>query len=159
MPLWIIETFGNRELTFAFGFITLMTAPFWLAMILLPGSAMVRRLCQPLLFPCLLCGILLYLYWQAWGMGLPAIDGHLYSDLRPFVRHPLVFLALWCNLMILNLFFGMVLFREANRCGLRVWLELILAWITGPLALLVYVPHLLVHTAGRPSAHSRRRRS
>ncbi len=149
MPLWIIETFGHQELTFAFWLITLMTAPFWLAMILLPGNRMVRRLCHPLLFPFLLCGILLYLYWTAWGMGLPDISGHQYRDFRPFVRHPLVFLSLWCKVMILNLFLGMVLFREANRSGIRIPLELILAWITGPLALLVYVPHLLLHMAGK----------
>lgn len=146
MPLWIIETFGHGDLTRAFWLITGMTVPFWLAMLLLPRSRLIQRLCHPLLFPFLLCGILVYMYWSAWSIGLPAVGGHDYHDIRPLIRHPLFFLSLWCKVMILNLFLGMVLFRDASSRGMRIPVELILAWAFGPLALLVYVPRVVLRT-------------
>lgn len=142
MPTWIVETFGHGDLSRALWLISGMTVPFWLAMLFFSGNRLVQHLCHPLLFPTLLCGIQLYLYWIAWSTGLPELDGYDYQSVRPLVRHPLIFLSLWCHIMILNFFLGTVLFREANRLKMRIPVELVLAWALGPIALPVYAVHL-----------------
>jgi hypothetical protein len=138
MSPWLIETFGERQLTQALWAINLMTLPVWIAMILFPGSNLVQRLASPYLLPVIFTGFLVYLYFLSWSMGLPDFGGYHYRAARTFLHHPLVFIALWCKLQILNLFMGCVIFQEANRLRLRVPLELALSIFFGPLGLAVF---------------------
>jgi hypothetical protein len=48
MPIWFIELFGSGDLDVTFMVITLMTAPFWIAMIGFPSAPYLRKACTAL---------------------------------------------------------------------------------------------------------------
>lgn len=145
----MIETFGKTELNQAFWLVLLMTAPVWLLMLFFPSKSWTRVLANPFLFPVLLLGVLGYLYYLLWQLGVPSIPQNVqFEASRNFVQHPIVWLIAFCKLQILNLFLGTVLFREAHRMGMRmIPLELLTCWFFGPLGLLVFILHLLLRLA------------
>jgi hypothetical protein len=146
MPIWLIEIFGARDLDNTFILILLMTAPVWLAMIFCPGSSVVRWLCQPFLLPPFYCIVLFLLLWKSHEASvLPDPYAPIsYESARHFSKHPIAFLALFCNLQILNLFAGTVIYQKAMRSGMRAPIELLICWFVGAVALIPFALRLLV---------------
>ncbi len=145
----MIETFGRTELNQAFWLVLLMSAPVWLLMLFFPSKPWTRSLANPFLFPVLLLGVLGYLYYILWQLGVPAVPQNVeFQASRSFVQHPIVWLIALCKLQILNLFLGTVLFREAHRMGIRaIPVELLICWLLGPLGLPVFLGHLILKRA------------
>lgn len=146
MPIWVIEFFGGRDLDRAFWIIALMTAPVWIAMIVFPTAKPVRALAQPFVLPPLFGGVLIVLLWKSYaGALLPEpMSAVSYSAGKDLARHPVAFLAFFCNLQILNLAVGTVIFQRALRAGFKAPVELLLAWFLGALALIPFAIHLLI---------------
>ena len=145
MPIWLIELFGARDLDSAFYLILLMTAPVWIAMLVAPDAGWVKQFAHPLVVPPLFCLVLFVLLWKSYEASLmPQPFASLdYSTVRDFARHPVAFLALFCNLQILNLAVGCVIFQRARRGGFKAPVELVLCWLLGAVALLPFALHLL----------------
>ncbi len=146
MPIWLIEFFGAGDLDAAFYLILLMTLPAWVGMIVFPGAPWVKRLAQPLVLPPLFCVVLFVLVWKSYEASLlpdPLVRVS-YRDAQSLTRHPVAFLALFCNLQILNLFLGTMLYQKANRSGFRAPVELLLCWGFGAVALVPFAIRLLV---------------
>lgn len=145
MPVWLIEVFGAKDLDTTFIIILLMSAPVWLAMILFPKSALVRKLAQPFLLPPLYCIVLFVLLWKSHQSAVfpDPYAPITYESARQFSRHPVSFLALFCNLQILNLIVGTVMYQKASRSGMRASFELLLCWFLGAVAVIPFVLRLL----------------
>src|SRR5690606_28614650 len=128
----------------AFLMIALMTAPVWLAMILFPSARIVKVLAQPLVLPPVFCTVLIILLWKSFDGGLlpTPIGEATYSAAQRFARHPISFLALFCNLQILNLAVGTLIYQKAQRSGFTAPVELILCWFLGALALIPFALRL-----------------
>ncbi len=146
MPIWLIEIFGSEDLNNTFVLILLMTAPVWLLMILFPANNMVRGLAQPFLLPPLYCLVLFVLIWKSHQSAvLPDPFAPIsYESAQSFARHPVSFLALFCNLQILNLVVGTCLYQKAFRSGMRVPVELLLCWFFGAVALIPFMVRLAI---------------
>lgn len=146
MPIWLIEIFGARHLDAAFLLIALMTAPLWIAMIAFPGMRHLPRLAQPWLLVPLYSLVLVVLLWNSYQTAVfPEMVTHAsYDAARSFARHPIAFLVLFCNLQIINLFMGMMIYQKALKCGFRAPVELTLCWFLGALALVPFGLRLIV---------------
>lgn len=146
MPIWLIEFFGARDLEAAFLVIALMTAPCWIAMIVFPQAPYLRRIAQPWLVVPLFTVVLLLLLWKSYQASLlpEAVPSANYGGARDLARHPIVFLVLFCNLQIINLFMGVMIYQKATRSGFRAPVELTLCWFLGALALIPFGIRLAV---------------
>jgi hypothetical protein len=146
MPIWIIEIFGARDLDAAFLVIALMTAPFWIAMIVFPNMRYLRQIAQPWLVVPLFASILVILLWKSYHAAvLPElVTSASYEAAQGFARHPIAFLVLFCNLQIINLFMGVMMYQKAMRSGFRAPVELTLCWFLGALALIPFGVRLLI---------------
>lgn len=146
MPVWFIETFGSADLEAAFVLILLMTAPVWLLMIFFHEANWVRLVAQPYLLGPLYCAVLFILIWRAQESALlpDPFAPISYESARHFARHPVSFLALFCNLQILNLVVGCALFQKARSLRMRVPIELLLCWLFGAVALVPFLIRLLL---------------
>jgi hypothetical protein len=140
MPIWLIELFGAQDLDAAFLGIALMTAPLWIAMIVFPDQRYLRRVAQPWLLMPLFALVLLVLFWKSYQAAvLPTmVPAPSYDSARAFANHPIAFLVLFCNLQIINLFMGVMMYQKALRCGFRAPIELTLCWFLGALALIPF---------------------
>lgn len=140
MPIWLIEIFGSGDLNRTFVLILLMTAPVWLLMIFLHESSWVRKLAQPYILPPLYCIVLFVLLWKSHQSAiLPDPFAPVsYESAKDFARHPISFLALFCNLQILNLTVGMCMFQKARSVRMRIPVELLLCWLFGAIALVPF---------------------
>lgn len=152
MNPWLIETFGSSDLDRAVLYLLLMSAPVWLGMLFFPARRPVIVLANPFVAPLLYLPVLFYILWVAREQSLlPSLT--LAADYRTtskFARHPIVFLSLLCKLQILNLTVGTLIYQRARASGMRAPVEIILAWITGPVALLPFSLRLLFRQmAGR----------
>ncbi|WP_269523350.1 abscisic acid-deficient protein Aba4 family protein [Coraliomargarita parva] len=146
MPIWLIEFFGEGDLNAAFYLILFMTAPVWLAMIVVPESKTVRHLAQPLLVGSVYGLVLLYLVWQFYEARLipQPLSTADYGGAKALANHPTVFLSLFCNLQILNLCVGTLLYQIALRNRMRVTVELVLCWLLGAVALIPLAVRMLI---------------
>lgn len=146
MPIWLIEVFGSADLDRIFILILSMTAPVWVAMIVFPQLRLVRILAQPWLLPPLYSIVLFVLLWKSHQAAvLPDPYAPVsYESARTFSRHPIAFLALFCNLQILNLTVGTMMYQKTIRSGMRAPLELLLCWWLGAVALLPFALRLLL---------------
>ncbi len=146
MPIWLIELFGERDLDLAFVLIAVMSAPVWFAMILWPHAKLTRMVGQPLPVGLAYCMVLLVLLWKSYAAAaFPDPLVHVsYEGAQAFTRHPVAFLALFCNLQILNLVLGTVIYNKAERIHMRVPVELALCWLLGAVALLPFAVRLLI---------------
>jgi len=152
MPIWLIDIFAAEDLDASFLFITLMTAPFWIAMIAFPKAHYLRRVAQPWLVVPLYSLVLLVLLWRFYEVGgfsqpVPAAS---YAAVREFATHPIAFLLLFCNFQIINLFVGVMLYQKALRGGFRAPFELTLCWFLGALALIPFGIRLLLRRQTAP---------
>jgi len=152
MPIWLIEYFGASELDSAFILIALMTAPVWIAMIFFPRLIFLKGIAHPFIIPPFYAVVLIVLLWKSYHASvLPeAITQASYSGAREFAEHPVAFLALFCNLQILNLAAGTMIYQKAMRSGFRAPVELTLCWLFGALALIPFSLRLILR--GRPLA-------
>ena len=101
---------------------------------------------QPFLLPPVYCVVLFVLLWQSHQASiLPDPYAPIsYESARQFTRHPISFLALFCNLQILNLAVGTMIFQKAMRSGMRAPVELMICWLVGAVALIPFALRLLV---------------
>lgn len=146
MPIWLIEIFGAEDLAAAFLLIALMTAPFWIAMIAFPSVHYLKQVAQPWLVVPLYSIVLIVLLWESYNAAaLPRpLETASYEAAHEFVKHPIAFLVLFCNLQIINLFMGVMMYQKALRSGFRAPVELILCWFLGALALIPFGLRLLL---------------
>lgn len=136
---WVVETFGGADLNRAFLLVTFLPVPFWILLIGFPSARITKNLSHPLFIPTLLSPIWFFLVYALFDTtGFPPLADFGFRSMKGFVSHPLVFLVAWAHLQIFNLFTGMVIYREAQRVGIRPSLELALCWILGPCSLLVF---------------------
>ncbi|NBB80373.1 MAG: DUF4281 domain-containing protein [Verrucomicrobia bacterium] len=146
MPIWLIELFGDRDLDAAFLCIALMTAPVWIAMIFFPNVRYVRQLAQPWVVVPLYSVVLVVLLWKSYEAGLlpqwtPGVN---YDSAKSLARHPVAFLVLFCNLQIMNVFVGVMMYQKAARSGFRAPIELTLCWFLGALSLIPFGLRLIL---------------
>jgi len=115
-------------------------------MIGFPSAPYLRQVAQPWLVVPLFTVILLVLLWKSYHVGsMPEIISSLdYESARNFANHPIAFLILFCNLQIVNLFMGVMIYQKAMRSGFRAPLELILCWFLGAIALIPFCIRLIV---------------
>lgn len=146
MPIWLIELFGARDLQLAFIAIMLMTMPVWLAMIFMPSQRWVRRLAAPLVVSPLYALVLVFLVWKAYEASLtPApVESVTYDEARDFLRHPITFLVFLCNLQVLNLCLGTLIYQKARRNGIKAPVELVLCWLLGAVGAIPFVIRLML---------------
>lgn len=146
MLISLIEFFGAAELRKAFWLIGAMTAPIWLLMLLWGRNMWVRRLAHPFVIPPLYCGVLFYILWKSYEISLfpDSIESMDYSGAKEFARHPVAFLALFCNWQILNLMVGTMIFQKGYRSSMCVTFELLLCWIVGAPAALIFTARLVI---------------
>jgi len=137
---WLIELFAHKTLTQALWGILAMTAPFWGIMLLPIRARWVKLLASPYCGPVLLSFVLLYFFYLALSVGPPELpQGFDYRNSKAFVAHPMVLLLLVCNIQILHLFLGTIIFREAKKRKMKVQAELLLTWVLGPVGWLCFV--------------------
>jgi hypothetical protein len=146
MPIWLIEIFGAQDLNAAFLIIALMTAPLWIAMILFPDAPYLRQIAQPWVVVPLFSAVLVVLLWKSYASALlpqwtPGVD---YESAQSLARHPIAFLVLFCNLQIMNLFVGVMMYQKALRSGFRAPVELTLCWFLGALSLIPFSLRLIL---------------
>jgi hypothetical protein len=146
MPVWFIETFGSADLESTFLWILVMTAPVWLVMIVFHEANWVRRVAQPFILGPLYCLVLFVLIWRAQESAvLPDPFAPVsYESAKHFARHPISFLALFCNLQILNLVVGCALYQKARAVRMRVPVELLLCWLFGAVGLVPFLIRLIL---------------
>lgn len=146
MPIWLIEIFAARDLDSAFLVISLMTAPLWIAMIAFPSARYLRQIAQPWLVVPLFSVMLILLLWKFHqAAALPeVVSTASYESARAFADHPIAFLVLFCNLQIINLFMGVMIYQKAMRSGFRAPVELTLCWFLGALALIPFGIRLVI---------------
>lgn len=146
MPIWLIEIFGARDLDAAFLMIALMTAPLWVAMIAFPKAPYLKHIAQPWVVVPLFSSVMIVLLWKSYESALlpqwtPGVD---YESAKSLARHPVAFLVLFCNLQILNLFVGVMIYQKALRSGFRAPVELLLCWFLGALSLIPFGLRLIL---------------
>jgi hypothetical protein len=151
MPIWLVDWLGGQQLDVAFGYLLVMTAPVWIVMIAFPGNRLVAFIAQPFIAPLLYLPVLFYIFWQARSIGfLPTwIETADYRSARAFVRHPVVFLAIFCKMQILYLFVGTVIYQKARAMRMNVIIELLIAWFLGLVALLPFALRLIIRQISR----------
>jgi len=135
MPVWMIESFGSRDLNHLFWLITLLPVPFWLAMLGAPRARLTARLANPWIVPGLFGLLTLALLYKLAELGIHAPEGVAYREAKSVLHHPLVFLTLWNTAQAMNLFAGMVIYNEGGR---STRLALLLTWLLGPVGVLTY---------------------
>ena len=146
MLVWLIEYFGAKNIGGTFTIIAAMTLPFWIAMIAFPGALLTRKLTRPFLICPLYCFVLILLLWKAYQISIlpdPMLVAS-YDSARTFFSHPIAFLALFCNLQILNLFTGIVMYQKASQHGFNASIELILCYFIGALVLIPFTIRLIL---------------
>jgi hypothetical protein len=146
MPIWIIELFGARDLNVTFLVIALMTAPLWVGMIAFPQAACIKHLAHPWLIVPLYTLVLLLIVWKSSQSEIlpePVLTAN-YQSAQNFAQHPVVFLVLFCNLQIINLFMGVIIYQKAMRSGFTAPVELTLCWFLGAVALLPFALRLIL---------------
>ena len=146
MPIWFIELFGAGDLDTTFMVIAVMTFACWVAVVGFPSAPYVRQVAQPWLVVPLFTVILLLLIWKSYhAASLPEIKSIAnYVSVRNFANHPISFLILFCNLQIINLFMGVMIYQKAMRSGFRAPVELTLCWFLGALALIPFGIRLII---------------
>lgn len=146
MPIRLIEFFGARDLGLSFVILSTMTLPFWIGMIFFGRSSLVVRCAQPFLACTVYCGVLFSLLWKAYQASiLPApMIYATYDSAKGFFEHPIAFLVLFCNLQILNLFLGTMMYRKALKHGFTAPIELALCYVLGVVALVPFTVRLIL---------------
>jgi hypothetical protein len=117
-----------------FSLLSLVTLPWWLAMLLFPtSSATTRWVTSPLPY-FLLAGayVVLLLAVLTSGEAPASLEA---ADLAAAMASPLGFLTAWTHMLALDLFAGTWLFRDAKYYGVTPRLSLVLTWWLGPVGL------------------------
>lgn len=140
MPIWLIESFGGAYLQQAFVVIAVMTAPIWLLMLCLPKSKFVQFIARPHVAPPFYCLILGFLVWKAVELSIfpDSPKAFHYNEAQGMVRHPMMFLILFCNWQIVCLVLGTGMFERARISRMNVTFELLICWFFGAWALVPY---------------------
>ena len=96
MLQWALDTFGRQQFNEAFWIISLIPGPVWIMLMFIPDNRITRRLISPWVLPNPPGGSVylyfVYLLFTYWPPSPP--DNVSIREVRRFVIHPLVFLAL-----------------------------------------------------------------
>lgn len=122
-----------------FGLLTLLPLPFWVLMLLFPRVELTRRLVTSS-WPFIALGavyallLLTALFTQS-----PADLSLSAAALQGAIAGGWGFLAVWAHLLILDLFAGIWIFRDARYWGVQPALFLLATLFAGPLGLALYL--------------------
>jgi hypothetical protein len=114
------------------------TAPVWLAMVLLPRSALTAaavRLCTPL-YAALGAS---YVGLLASGWGGERVDFRDPDTVRSGLLQPRGFLAGWAHYIAFDLFVGRWIWEQGLASGRSTRVALLLTWMAGPSGLAVWL--------------------
>lgn len=121
-----------------FGLLNVAVLPWWLSMLLFPGTRTTRALVvSPWPFV-VLAGMHALLLFAA------LVSGEAPSSLSAAALARMLagtwgFLAVWTHLVALNLFAGVWIFRDARYFAKLPRAELVLTWFLGPLGVGIYL--------------------
>ena len=119
--------------------------PFWIMLLLIPGSRITQILINSIILPLILSSLYIYVIYQAILLDEPFYEFlKLYSsldNLYTVFSSQNFLLAFWLHFIALNLFLGLWIARDAVKYNISrtiVFLPLIFAYFTGPLGLVIY---------------------
>ena len=133
-------TFENIYLWANFGIL-----PFWLLLIIIPNSKITQFFVNSIILPLILGATYVYVIYQAVLLDESILDlFKLYlslDNLYAIFATENFLLAFWIHFLVLNLFLGSWVSRDAIKYNLPrklVTIPLILIYLTGPLGLVLY---------------------
>ena len=119
--------------------------PFWLMLIILPGSKFTQILINSVILPLILSSAYIYILYQAILLDEPIFDFFkLYSsldDLYTIFATESFLLVFWLHFVSINLFLGSWVSRDGVKYNIPrglVFTPLILIYFMGPLGLVLY---------------------
>ncbi len=119
--------------------------PFWLMLIILPGSKFTQILINSVILPLILSSAYIYILYQAILLEEPIFDMFkLYSsldDLYTIFATESFLLVFWLHFVSINLFLGSWVSRDGVKYNIPrglVFTPLILVYFMGPLGLVLY---------------------
>ena len=122
-----------------FGLLTLLPLPFWMAMLLFPRTNFTRRMITSP-WPFVVLGAVYTLLLAATLVTQsPAELGLSAAALQSALAGGWGFLAVWVHLLVLDLFAGIWIFRDAGYWGVRPAPYLLATLFAGPLGLALYL--------------------
>lgn len=128
----------------AFTVINTCTAPVWLAMILLPESALTRQLVRLATPMFAVLGITYSgLLVTAMVTGEERVNFADPESVRTALQDPNGFLAGWTHYIAFDLFVGRWIWQESMAHGKRARLPLLLTWLAGPMGLSLFLARRL----------------
>ena len=133
-------TFENIYLWANFGVL-----PFWLLLIIIPNSKITQFFVNSIILPLILGAAYVYVIYQAVLLDESILDlSKLYlslDNLYTIFATENFLLAFWIHFLVLNLFLGSWVSRDAIKYSLPrklVTIPLILIYLTGPFGLVLY---------------------
>jgi hypothetical protein len=122
-----------------FGLVALLVLPFWLAMLLFPGTPLTRRLVTSP-WPFIALGGLQALFLVGALVSLsPAGLGLSAGSFRESITGDWGLVATWSHLLVLDLFAGIWIFRDTGYWKMRPAPFLIATLLAGPVGLGIYL--------------------
>ena len=119
--------------------------PFWLMLIIIPNSKVTQILVNSIILPLILSVAYVYVFYQAILLDEPLFDiFKLYlslDDLYTVFATENFLLIFWIHFLVLNLFLGSWVSRDAvkyNKTRGLVFIPLVLIYLTGPLGVVLY---------------------
>ena len=119
--------------------------PFWLLLILIPGSKITQIFVNSIILPLILSTAYIYIIYQTILLDEPIFDFFkLYLSLDSlysvFATESFL-LVFWLHFLVLNLFLGSWISRDGVKYNIPrrlVFLPLVMVYFTGPLGLILY---------------------
>ena len=133
-------TFENIYLWITFGVL-----PFWLMLILIPGSKITQILVNSIILPLLISAAYVYLVYKTILLDEPVLDiFRLYlslDSLYTLFATETFLLVFWLHFTAINIFVGSWLSKDALKYGISkkiVFVPLLLIYFSGPVGLVIY---------------------
>ena len=133
-------TFENIYLWITFGVL-----PFWLMLILIPGSKITQILVNSIILPQLISAAYVYLVYKTILLDEPVLDiFRLYlslDSLYTLFATETFLLVFWLHFTAINIFVGSWLSKDALKYGISkkiVFVPLLLIYFSGPVGLVIY---------------------
>jgi hypothetical protein len=132
-----------------FNFLNILVLPVWLSMLLFPRARFTQRLVMSY-WPFIVLGAVYTLLLAVALLSSPAGLSLSFDALRTVFVSDWVFVAGWAHYLMLDLFAGVWLFRDAKYWGVNPTLYLLLTLFFAPLGLGVYLLTRQRKTKGDP---------
>jgi len=119
--------------------------PFWIMLLLIPGSRITQILINSIILPLILSSLYIYVIYQAILLDEPFYEFlKLYSsldNLYTVFSSQNFLLAFWLHFIALNLFLGLWIARDAVKYNIPLkltFLPLVLTYLAGPVGLILF---------------------